>query len=308
MNIIKISSAELLQENEIDINEKNPFISSDFCHYTTLDSADKILKDNCFWMSKISETNDKNERKRYQNESDTFLLCFCCSKTEQIPMWYLYSGINGKGVRLRFTAAKMRDFIRGIKTVNPIYLSENDNSENEHQELTIDEDFQLEYGWVYYQKYKNKETVKYRNSLYVINDVNKFEEGTGSSGKNFFIKDYEWNYEKEFRIIIKLKDSEKLKNLKKPPDKIEIKLDQKMIKLMFGPERPSDKEILEKGGLKKFLLSSSQQSKLNISMGLINKSIDDFVNYIKNECNNEIKSDDYKQLCNAIKKSKNCSK
>ncbi len=62
--------------------------------------------------------NDQEEANRHLKDQErVFALCFCNSNTEKIPLWYLYSGLSGKGAALGFTAAKMMKWLESIQTV-----------------------------------------------------------------------------------------------------------------------------------------------------------------------------------------------
>ena len=102
----------------IDLNE----ISGDkkFCHYTSLDNARKIVNSGTIRLSKFSQMNDITESKKHSGqEKQIFSTCFCHSSARSIPMFYLYSGIDGKGCRLEFTAAKIREILK-VAEIYPV--------------------------------------------------------------------------------------------------------------------------------------------------------------------------------------------
>ena len=81
-----------------------------YYHYTTLTSVDNILKENGFRLLNLAETsNDEGEKQHSADEGDVlFSVCFATGTSENLPMWYLYSGPDGKGGRLGLSKS---DFI-----------------------------------------------------------------------------------------------------------------------------------------------------------------------------------------------------
>lgn len=144
--------------------------------------------------------------------------------------------------------------------------------------LFIDKDFALEYGWVYYlgDKY-----ISYRNHLYERCQEDNYDAIQEFINDNYFVKEYEWNYEKEFRIVFRF--------LNPPPQRIALFFDkEKLMKAngglsaMMAPEL----ETLEKKVLAKELGIPEKKitkSKLKIQMDLIGRNRSSII-----ECFDEI--------------------
>jgi len=220
--------------------------------------------------------NDQQECDWHKDVKErVYALCFCNTDTESIPMWYLYSGIAGEGIRIAITPKKMLPFIKSISKVYPIYGK---NEDKEHP-LIKDDDFVLEYGWVYYVGHKK---VIYNNKAYTRLDKNdnaaeaEFSEFLKA---NFFVKDYEWNYEKEFRIVFRLKEN----YTGIPPNRIALYFDKDELmkkngglSAMAAPElKNKDKvELAKELGLPEKKITNSR---LNIRMSLINRNAESIV-------------------------------
>lgn len=73
-----------------------------YYHYSTLDIVDNILKENAFRLRNLTESsNDEGEKRHSAGDGDVlFSVCFATGTSENLPMWYLYSGPDGKGGRL----------------------------------------------------------------------------------------------------------------------------------------------------------------------------------------------------------------
>ena len=274
------SLAELETYNYILMNNPNGVSSETrrFYYYTQRSTAAKILVGTCdeclgphFRISSLKEMNDKKECDWHkEEESNVFALCFSCSRTESIPMWYLYSGISGEGVRIGITAPKMQALIDSISTIYPIV----DNKVDLERPLYRDRDFYLEYGWVFYLG--NKKVI-YNKIIYDLLPEDTDDTILEFINNNFFVKDYEWNYEKEFRIVFRIPCL--------PPDRIALFFDKEKLmekggglSAMMAPELKNvDKRILaDELGIPEKKVT---KSKLNIQMNLIKRNVSSVVEH-----------------------------
>lgn len=204
-------------------------------------------------------------------------------------MWYLYGGITGKGCALGVTPAKMRDWIRMIKEVYVVVGKKADTE----QVLSVGKDVSLECGWVFYRKGKSE--IFYRNKWHRIaeKDYDEFE------NDNFFIKDYPWEYEREFRILIKNKTG-------KNHDRLAIKIPEKIypsLKLRLAPELTRESfqaEIKDLEGFQKFFISSkAKESDLKISMDLLNRNKERIHKYVEEHASD---------ICKVIREASSCTR
>ena len=282
MEQIKISSEELKKSNQLSLPCKaKDFSNYSFWYYTNLHTADLILKNKCVYISNLSLMNDIDEAELHcKNKEFVHCFCLCNSDTEKIPMWYLYAGITGQGVSLGFSPSTMLDFISSIKTVT---------TPDQTVVLTKDVDFDLDYGWVFYRKKEAPSQVMFKRKWYSLRDPEKFEDN------NFFIKSYPWEYEKEFKIIIRNKTDQKYDRLV-----LNISDVYKKIKIKLAPELSNEhfaNSISTLNGFWEFLIQTPQKSKLSINMNLCKRNFFGFLNYIKDNSNNDI---EYDKICEAI--------
>lgn len=273
------SLAELQHLNELHMKDISVIGSSGkrFYYYTQRSTAAKILSGDFdrgisphFRINPLNAMNDKLECEWHSKEkAHVFALCFSNTNSESIPMWYLYSGISGEGVRIGITPAKMQDFIKNISCVYPI----NDGTIDINNPLFVDKDFVLEFGWVYYLGDKN---ILYRNYLYERKPEDNDEAIQEFICGNYFAKEYEWNYEKEFRIVFRL--------LKAPPKQIALFFDkEKLMKANGGLSAMMAPELknLEKSVLAKELGLPEKKitkSSLRVQMNLIGRNRNSIVN------------------------------
>ncbi len=201
----------------------NPRIKSKtkFGHYTTTDIARSIIATNSLHLCKMSNMNDKTEAEKHlEYDNRLFTTCFSHSKAKSIPMFYLYSGIDGKGCRLEFTDTNIRRLINGrVHPVNKKYIKLNKTYDlNEYEIL---------YDWIYYTA--DGGDTCYRDKWYKGDAVENIKQYK----RDLFVKKPYWSYESEFRIMVKFnKDIEY--------DRIAIDFDfyknRNGISILFGPE------------------------------------------------------------------------
>lgn len=234
-----------------------------FWHYTSLDAAEKILSGEKFLVNNIDRTNDLDEVQRYSGEQGkkVYALCFSNSDSESVPMWYLYAGLDGKGVAMGFTPSVMKEFICSIKAVR---------DEQTNEELRVGEDVEIQCGWVMYRKEKGGRTVFYRNKWATI--LNSIPERD-----IFFLKKYPWNYEREFRVVIIDKSGKQHNKLW-----IEFPKDNKMInKLKF---RLAPEVTVEEAEAMKVRREKIEESALGIRMNLLERNKEAIKTYVRKHC------------------------
>ena len=282
MKNIDISSKELTKLNCPALpNEAKKISNYSFWYYTNLHVADLILKHKCIYLSNLTLMNDVDEAELHaQNKDFIHCFCLCNSDTEKIPMWYLYAGITGQGVSLGFSPSVMLELIKSIDTLT---------TPDKSVILQKGVDFDLDYGWVFYRKKEVPSQVMFKRKWYSLSDPENFEKD------NYFIKSYPWEYEKEFRIVVHNKTSQKYDRLV-----LDISKVYKKIKIRLAPELSNEQFadlILELPGFLSFLTQTPQKSKLSINMNLCKRNFAGFIDYIKMGSNDDI---EYERICEAI--------
>ena len=190
----------------------------------------------------------KKSRLHEDRKGDIFVQSFCNSDTEKIPMSYLYGGISGKGASIGFTPSVMLAYILSIRSVKEL-VRQGDGSfaPGETLEVGKDKDFELQTGWVFYTKYRKDKNgnvdresyarVCYRNTFYNVEDPEAFFRD------NYFIKDYPWEYEKEFRVVLINRTGRVIEKIQIDlPEEFRTKKNRK-IKVRLGPEISSDEDF-----------------------------------------------------------------
>ena len=97
-------------------NDKCSLGHTHYYHYTSLSTIDKILKTKQIRLTPLSKSaNDLIEKEKYEKMNcNLFSLCFSTGTSESLPLWYLYSGIDGCGARM---GIKKKSFINFLKDI-----------------------------------------------------------------------------------------------------------------------------------------------------------------------------------------------
>ena len=88
----------------------------EFFHYTSLKAINAILSSKTIRISSTNRFNDEKDRNQFGNigeQKKYFSLCFTSGSNENLSLWYLYSGVDGKGGRIGLTYDKLVKLIEG---------------------------------------------------------------------------------------------------------------------------------------------------------------------------------------------------
>lgn len=187
------------------------FSHSKYCHYTSLQIIEEILKKKRLFLSCVRGFNDACDKEQFgekREQKNYYSVCFSTGESENLALWYLYSGINGKGGRIRFTLNKIKKIIEestfelvklGKKTSEPygkrLLLENGKNMRLRFQDV------------LYWQEQKNNVRLKYNtmtNNNVSVDDFNIYKEQNKG-----FLKDTIWYHEKESRLLIELQGNAK---------------------------------------------------------------------------------------------------
>ncbi len=182
------------------------FSHKDYCHYTRLKIAANILENKEFWLSNVENFNDYKDFEQFKGKNPKlfYSLCFSTGVNENLALWYMYAGMDGKGARLRLTAARIKRLINN----GDYTLYEVDGSNIKIKKvLKLEKDISMKLTFkdiLYFKKRNNLSRVdlKYNtmtNYIFLSDEFQKFEQ------KNIgFCKELIWYYEKETRLLVEL--------------------------------------------------------------------------------------------------------
>lgn len=260
-------------------NDEQAFRHTYFYHYTSLKNVNQIMKGKQIRLTPLSKSaNDLVEKDTYEKLGDNiFSLCFSTGTSECLPLWYLYSGIDGRGARIGLKKKTFRQLIENSTfLLQEIKLDPPYNARGEPVVLKT-EDYMLMCRDILYIGHDSQKTNLYRIKYngQVINDISKDITDKVQSEYQRFVKGLIWFYEKETRIQVEVTNKELL-----APSKnyvVILKLDDVYddISVRLAPEyKEIETEIFEKyDGIKDWVYTKLQISDFagQLHMGLKDK-------------------------------------
>ena len=243
--------SDIFNADEINtlIKEK-AYTHTQYYHYSDLGGINGILGSQKIWVSSMCFSNDATEHNRFGNDTyQYFQLCFSTGTTENLPLWFLYSGTNGKGARISLS----KKLIKKLIDFSNMKMELVDKDGKIRIPLINGDNCSIEFKDVIYHK---KETGKYRlkyntqvNNSFPAEEMVKIQETNKG-----FLKEIIWFYEKETRLLIRVDkgilDKALFENAYEAPYKIELSIPDecyKDIEVMLSPvyENGNETEINE---------------------------------------------------------------
>lgn len=264
----KLSTAEQLNEYFEHLNKKG----KRYFHYTSLKALDAILETKEFIISNVKCFNDKKDSAQFGDENEQkrfFSLCFSRGTEENLPLWYMYSGVNGKGGRLCFTYNKIQKLISDKLDNGELRFSlweydyDNHKKINKECDLQNDSNCRIKLHDVLYSRIEEKDNKKQarlkfntmtNNGVIDAEQLEKYKDNNCGFNKGLI-----WFYEKEERLLIEIND-ETAKELDSNKQYAVIcKLGDiiKHAKITTAPEITGKDELKKYLNISKFIFDSS---------------------------------------------------
>lgn len=182
------------------------YTHSQYFHYTKLDVVDSILKNRKFWLSNVGGFNDTVDIEQFgKGPVPYFSLCFSTGIHENLPLWYLYSGLNGRGARIGFTKTGIKKLVEKGKYSLWLFGPDKDQNGKEIMSLEDGKTMKLLFRDVIYAQTgdsKGKCALKY-NTMTNYKIANEEFENYRKENRGFQ-KGLIWYYEKETRLLVEL--------------------------------------------------------------------------------------------------------
>jgi len=176
---------------------------TEYYHYTRAANVEKILNGHKFLLSNVHNFNDKRDVAQFCDPSCYFSMCFSTGTSENLPMWYLYSGMQGKGARIRLTKSVVRRLIKD--STYALYKMEGGAPGKCVVKLKDGENMELEFGDIIYSNNQDVENVcRLKYNTMTNNEMPLKEFENYRQYHMGFCKGLIWFYEKETRLLIRL--------------------------------------------------------------------------------------------------------
>ncbi len=176
-----------------------------YCHYTRLEFIESILAHNTFQLSCVAGFNDKIDAQQFGEARRFYSLCFSTGVNENLSLWYLYSGMQGQGGRIRFTAHSVKKLLETSTFELFEYPMDDRNAAKPRCALNPGDYTATFHDVLYAQEKPNKVSLKYNTMTNYL--VSPQELAQFKAQRPGFTKSIVWYYEKETRFLLELSDS-----------------------------------------------------------------------------------------------------
>lgn len=176
---------------------------TNFYHYTKIRFGLRILKSNNLRMTRLGKKSNDNKEQCIPAEkaSVVFSTCFSGGDSENLPMWFLYAGVDGKGMRLSFS----RKQLERLLTTPRLTLVRAEGRKKRYLLLSSD-DYILRFKDIVYigddNRNKGKSRANYRGAD--ILKIEQAEKGAIQTECAGFCKERIWCYEGECRAQVEI--------------------------------------------------------------------------------------------------------
>ena len=217
-----------------------------YWHYTILSSLLCILEDKTLRLTRGDDPqmNDQLEWERMGNVDTwrrTFITSFSHLNDESVAMWSVYGVPKNEAVRLAIDQDAMKELLNEIRNTSEFYIADTLKSENrqkvERQDVCIEFGDVLYGGNVNQKGGKQYEEFEFRGKT-VTSELLASHTLDQSSAMTGYIKSADWSYEKESRLIVRIKDTVLLRDDMKDKTHLIITIPERLLeKVLFllGP-------------------------------------------------------------------------
>ena len=200
----EVSTYEELRQHLIDRanklnNSHNGGVTRYICHYTKLDAAIAIIKNQRWYIGSPTRMNDGLELSHASTKdwNKTFFASFMLEPKESIAMWSMYAQPWIDGVMLRIPVEKFKFWIRtplAIASADPYTKAANNDD--------IASSVEVSFHAVAYTNAESKDSTE-SEQLYCGRDKNANLKNILSSSELIgYVKDSAWSYENEYRLRV----------------------------------------------------------------------------------------------------------
>lgn len=168
--------------------------------YTTIDRINTMLDTNSVYLNNGAGWNDLKDRERLNCQKldvIKYAKCFSFSKSENVAMWMLYGGNEGKGAMIDFS----QTVISGLLKKGSIALGKFNNHVFKEGIMLSPDEYEIELiDVLYVGEDKKDDCYTIKRSDERVSSVKKIiVDGLSTQ------KEYAWSYENECRLIVSVK-------------------------------------------------------------------------------------------------------
>lgn len=211
-----------------------------YCHYTSLDKLKQMIESKTMWLTRCSSLtfDDAIEGRKYGSRDETarrYIACFTIGRPENAAMWGLYCPPTYKAIRISFPKKAMHEWVKGLDVHEIVDGKVSDAAIRNASAFFSD----LVYASVKHDDddRDRANTISWEGEF--SGKIANLEEQKRCVGATGRVKDYEWRFEREARLFVKIRDGRDF------GERIAVRLPDSVIRSMrftFSPWADKDEE------------------------------------------------------------------
>ena len=206
--------------------QENGAMHRNYKMYTSMERALGILVSGYLYLSNGRNWNDVDDA-TLMNVRKVYATCFSCSTKENIALWMLYGEKHGKeGAMLNFYPSVLKEIMR-VETIDLGQFNNHHQFESKYTLTKKQNDYTIFMSDVVYTDTCNNGKV-----VLALGDEHVYADRNILNNENVFHKNYAWSYEKECRLIVRMKEMWKFRADREELSWIRIKIPEKMVTKM----------------------------------------------------------------------------
>jgi len=217
---MKFADAKSLGE-AVRILKKAGVAHPRYCHYTTLGALKKIFRYKTFRLTlgNSYSLDDNQEYEKYGSQErwgKTYIGCFSYAQAESAALWGLYCSPECNAIRIRFSKDAMLKWVKSLKAFSCVR-----GKKGSEVEIFPPLFSDVAYACVPFDENDpKKRTNKVFHNTECTHEIIGLCKQKRDAAVTGFVKDYEWRFENESRLLIRTKEPQGKHLLISLPDEV----------------------------------------------------------------------------------------
>lgn len=201
----------------LKIANEATFLHRRFQHYTSVPSLVSMILGESMWLTRGDSISldDSQESKKFGSRQEwgrTYIGCFSHFGGESAAMWRLYCKPNAFAIRVSASRERFEDWVNNLRNIKSFEVAKMNRGYKGNQILRVDCESVCFQDLVYLSVKGDQPREKTRaNQMYWFGDRSEIDKNLSVERRKTavtgLVKDSEWGFELESRLLIKINDN-----------------------------------------------------------------------------------------------------
>lgn len=201
----------------LKIANEATFLHRRFQHYTSVPSLVSMILGESMWLTRGDSISldDSQESKKFGSRQEwgrTYIGCFSHFGGESAAMWRLYCKPNAFAIRVSASCERFIDWINELQKIESFEVAKMNRGYKGNQVSRVDRESVCFQDLVYLSVKGDQPREKTRaNQMYWFGERSEIDKNLSAERRDpvvtGFVKDSEWGFESESRLLIKIKNN-----------------------------------------------------------------------------------------------------